>query len=87
MGNIGNMSISCFPDRTRTFTINIPDSLFTLTTEWSHIRCLAEITDPRALCKRCLAKGKGTCRFSSVGNGNYQVLDQQKVASSLAPSL
>lgn len=81
------MSISSFPDRTRTLTINIPDRLFTLSREWSRIRCLAKIADPFAVCKRCLAKGKATCRFPLVGYRNYQLLDQQKVKASQFPQV
>lgn len=51
---IGNVSGSSFLDGTRTLAIDIPDSSFTLSAEWSPIRRLAEITESSTSYKRWL---------------------------------
>lgn len=78
IGNIRNMCICSFPDRKRTCTINIPDRLFTLTTEASPIRRPGG--DNRSVCtfcECCLAEGKRSCWLSVIWNRNDQLLDGQ----------
>lgn len=71
---IENMSGSSFLDGTRTSAIDIPDNLFTLTTESSHIRCLAEIMDSSTFYKRWL-KGQRTrqFQFKPLRTFNFQI--------------